>query len=176
MAPTPTLIPGSLGSLTLLRTSGISGRVSVEGMGLDDVEVALTGAAVAIAMTSNGGQYAFAGLTEGTYVVSMMNPNETAYTFETMSTNVVLGDAESNITNFDGTHTRTASVSGVAYIDEAPADKMYTANEPMLPHAGIPVALQGPGVKSGQRRPGRQRQHRVREGHVDRPRRARRLG
>ena len=131
---------------TLLRTSGISGRVSVEGMGLDDVEVVLAGAAEATAMTSGGGQYAFAGLAEGTYVVSMMNPNEAAYSFEETSATIVLGDAESNITNFDGTHTRTASVSGVAYIDEAPADKMYTANEPMLPHAGIPVALQGPGV------------------------------
>ena len=131
---------------TLLRTSGISGRVSVEGTGLDGVEVTLAGAAEATAMTSGGGQYAFAGLAEGTYVVSMMNPNETAYAFETMSATIELGDAESNITNFDGTHTRTASVSGVAYIDEAPADGMYTANEPMLPHAGIPVALQGPGV------------------------------
>ena len=131
---------------TLLRTSGISGRVSVEGTGLDGVEVTLAGAAEATAMTSGGGQYAFAGLAEGTYVVSMMNPNETAYAFETTSATIELGDAESNITNFDGTHTRTASVSGVAYIDEAPADKMYTANEPMLAHAGIPVALQGPGV------------------------------
>ena len=131
---------------TLLRTSGISGRVSVEGMGLDGVEVVLAGAAEATAMTSGGGQYAFAGLSEGTYVVSMMNPNETAYAFEMTSATVVLGDAESNITNFDGTHTRTASVSGMAFIDEAPADKMYTANEPALPHAGIPVALQGPGV------------------------------
>ena len=131
---------------TLLRTSGISGRVSVEGTGLDGVEVVLAGAAEATAMTSGGGQYAFAGLAEGTYVVSMTNPNETAYAFEAMSATIELGDAESNITNFDGTHTRTASVSGVAYIDEAPADKMYTANEPMLPHAGIPVALQGPGV------------------------------
>ena len=131
---------------TLLRTSGISGRVSVEGMGLDGVEVVLAGAAEATSMTSNGGQYAFAGLAEGTYVVSMMNPNETAYSFEMTSATVVLGDAESNITNFDGTHTRTASVTGMAYIDEAPADKMYTANEPALAHAGIPVALQGPGV------------------------------
>ena len=131
---------------TLLRTSGISGRVSVEGMGLDGVEVALTGAAVATAMTSGGGQYAFAGLAEGTYVLNMTNPNETAYTFETTTATIVLGDAESNITNFDGTHTRTASVSGMLFIDEAPADGMYTANEPAFMHAGIPVALQGPGV------------------------------
>ena len=131
---------------TLLRTSGISGRVSVEGMGLDGVEVALAGAAVATAMTANGGQYAFAGLAEGTYVLNMTNPNEVAYTFETTSATIVLGDAESNITNFEGTHTRDASVTGMAYIDEAPADKMYTANEPPLAHAGIPIVLQGPGV------------------------------
>ena len=131
---------------TLLRTSGISGRVSVEGMGLDGVEVVLAGAAEATSMTSGGGQYAFAGLAEGTYVVSMMNPNEAAYAFEETSATIVLGDAESNITNFEGTHTRTASVSGMAFIDEAPADKMYTANEPALAHAGIPVVLQGPGV------------------------------
>ena len=131
---------------TLLRTSGISGRVSVEGMGLDGVEVALEGAAEATAMTSNGGQYAFAGLAGGTYVVNMMNPNETAYTFETTSVVVTLGDAESNITNFEGTHTRTASVSGMAFLDEAPADGMYTANEPPFAHAGIPIILQGPGV------------------------------
>ena len=135
---------------TLLRTSGIAGRVSVEGMGLDGVEVTLAGAAEAAATTSNGGQYAFAGLAEGTYVVSMMNPNETAYSFETMTATVVLGDAESNITNFDGTHTRTASVSGVAFVDEAPADGMRTANEPALAHAGLPVALQGPGVNDVQ--------------------------
>ena len=131
---------------TLLRTSGISGRVSVEGMGLDDVEVVLTGAAEATVMTSGGGQYAFAGLAEGTYVVSMMNPNETAYKFEPMSHTVVLGDAESAIRNFDGTHTRDATISGMAFIDEDPADGMYTANEPPLAHADIPVILQGPGV------------------------------
>ncbi len=131
---------------TLLRTSGISGRVSVEGMGLDGVEVVLAGAAEATHMTSGGGQYAFAGLAEGTYVVNMTNPNETAYTFDETSATIVLGDAESNITNFEGTHTRTASVSGMAFLDEDPADGMYTANEPPFAHAGIPIILQGPGV------------------------------
>ena len=115
-------------------------------MGLDGVEVVLAGAAEATSTTANGGQYAFAGLAEGTYVVGMTNPSETEYSFETMSHTVELGDAESAIRNFDGTHTRTASVSGMAYIDEAPADKMYTANEPALTRAGIPVVLQGPGV------------------------------
>ena len=126
---------------TLLRTSGISGRVSVEGMGLDGVEVALDGAAVATAMTANGGQYAFAGLAEGTYVLTMTNPNADAYTFEMTSTNVVLGDSESNITNFEGTHTRTASVSGVLFIDEVMQDKMLTTGEPSLTEAIAPLVV-----------------------------------
>ena len=131
---------------TLLRTSGISGRVSVEGTGLDGLEVVLAGAAEATATTANGGQYAFAGLAEGTYVVTISGWDEVAYTFETTSATIVLGDTDSNITNFEGTHTRDASVSGKLFIDEAPADGMYTANEPAFMHAGIPVALQGPGV------------------------------
>ena len=126
---------------TLLRTSGISGRVSVEGMGLDGVAVVLAGAAEATKMTANGGQYAFAGLAEGTYVLTMANPDADAYTFETTSANVVLGDSESNITNFEGTHTRTASVSGVLFIDEVMQDKMLTTGEPSLTAAIAPLVV-----------------------------------
>ena len=135
---------------TLLRTAGISGRVSVEGTGLDGVGVTLAGAAGAMSTTSGGGQYSFAGLAAGTYVVSFSNPDEDAYSFDMTQATIALGDSESKIQNFEGTHTRTASVSGMAYIDEAPADKMYTANEPALMHAGLPIALQGPGVNDVQ--------------------------
>ena len=129
---------------TLLRTSGISGRVSLDdGTGLDDVEVVLAGAAEATTMTSNGGQYAFAGLAEGTYVVSMMNPDANAYNFEETSATVVLGDAESNITNFEGTHTRTASISGVLFIDEVMQDKMLTTGEPSITAALAPLVEHG---------------------------------
>ena len=130
----------------LLRTAGIAGRVSVGSIGLDGVEVTLAGAAESTTMTSNGGQYGFAGLAAGTYVVSMSNPNDVAYSFETTSANVELVDNQSAIVNFRGTHTRTASITGMMYLDEAPQDKMYTANEPALAHEGIPLLLQGPGV------------------------------
>jgi len=133
---------------TLLRTAGIAGRVSVEGMGLDGVTVTLAGAAEATATTSNGGQYAFAGLAAGTYVLSISNPDENAYAFadDQLQRTVMLEDDQSAIENFSGTHTRTASVTGMIYLDEAPQDKMYTANEPALEHAGIPLLLQGPGI------------------------------
>ena len=138
---------------TLLRTAGIAGRVSVEGMGLDDVTVTLAGAEDRTTTTSNGGQYSFAGLAAGTYVVSIANPDPVAYDFaeEDMTENVTLTDDQSAIVNFSGTHTRNASVTGMLFIDEAPQDKMYTANEPPLvnpdPTApGMPLLLQGPGI------------------------------
>ena len=131
---------------TLLRTSGISGRVSVEGTGLPNVTVTLAGAAEATYTTKDDGQYAFAGLAEGTYIVSIMNPDETAYAFEEGGTShtVVLGDAMSEIRNFDATHTRTASISGVLFIDEVmPRDKMLTAGEPTIVEALAPLVAAG---------------------------------
>ena len=128
---------------TLLRTSGISGRVSVEGMGIPNVTVTLAGAAEATYTTMDDGQYAFAGLAEGTYVVSMMNPDETAYAFEMTSHTVELGDSESAIRNFDGTHTRTASISGMLFIDEVMQDKMHTAGEPSITAALAPLVAAG---------------------------------
>ena len=128
---------------TLLRTSGISGRVSVEGMGIPNATVTLAGAAEATYTTMDDGQYAFAGLAEGTYVVSMTNPNADAYNFEMTSATIVLGDSESNITNFEGTHTRTASVSGVLFIDEVIQDKMHNAGEPTIVEALAPLVAHG---------------------------------
>ena len=130
----------------LLRTSGISGRVSVEGMGLGGVEVTLSGGEESrSATTDDGGQYSFAGLAAGDYTVSIA-VESAAYVFESMSSDVTLGDDESAIVNFDGAHARTASVSGMAYLDEASKNDMYDEGEHPLAAAGIPVALVGPGV------------------------------
>ncbi|MYH49518.1 MAG: hypothetical protein F4151_08325, partial [Gammaproteobacteria bacterium] len=129
----------------LLRTSGISGRVSVEGMGLDGITVTLSGAADASETTDAGGQYAFAGLAAGDYTVSIAI-DDPAYVFDEMSRDVTVGDDESAIENFDGQHARTASVSGQAFLDELDKNDMMDAGEHPLPAAGIPVALVGPGV------------------------------
>ena len=130
----------------LLRTSGISGRVSVEGMGLGDIEVTLAGGDESrTATTDAGGQYSFAGLAAGDYTVSIAVESD-AYVFESMSADVTLGDDESAIQNFEGAHARTASVSGMVFLDEAAKNDMYDEGEHPLAHAGIPVALVGPGV------------------------------
>ena len=130
----------------LLRTSGIAGRVSVEGMGLGGIEVTLAGGEEAqSAMTDDGGQYNFAGLAAGDYTVSIAVESD-AYVFESMSTDVTVGDDESAIVNFEGMHARTASVSGMVFLDEATKNDMHDEGEHPLAHAGIPVALVGPGV------------------------------
>ncbi len=127
---------------TLLRTAGIAGRVSLDdGMGLDGVTVTLAGAAEATATTANGGQYSFAGLAAGTYVLSIANPDANAYNFaeDEMQKTVMLEDDQSAIVNFSGTHTRTASVSGVLFIDEVDQNKMHDDGEPSVTAALAPL-------------------------------------
>ena len=129
----------------LLRTSGISGRVSVEGMGLDNIAVTLSGAADASTTTDAGGQYAFSGLAAGDYTVSIA-VDDPAYVFDMMSMDRTVGDDDSQIVNFDGQHARTASVSGQLFLDELDKNDMMDAGEHPLPAPGVPVALVGPGV------------------------------
>ena len=129
----------------LLRTSGISGRVSVEGMGLPEIAVTLSGAADASAMTDASGQYAFAGLAAGDYTVSIAVESE-AYVFESMSSDVSVADDATEIVNFEGSHATTAIVSGMLFIDELDNNDAYDEGEAALPAARVPVALVGPGV------------------------------
>ena len=129
----------------LLRTSGISGRVSVEGMGIADIAVTLSGAADATTMTDASGQYAFAGLAAGDYSVSIA-VESAAYVFGSMSSDVTVGDDDAQIANFEGAHATTASVSGMLFIDELTKNDMHDTGEAALPQAGVPVALVGPGV------------------------------
>ena len=134
----------------LLRTAGISGRVSVEGMGLDGILVTMSGDAAATALTADGGQYSFAGLAGGDYKVAIAGWDEAAYSFEMTDAEVPVDDGAAVVQNFDGVHTRTASVSGMLFLDEVNSDGMYTDGEPALAHAGIPLLLQGLGVNDVQ--------------------------
>ena len=130
----------------LLRTAGISGRVSVEGVGLDGITVTLSGDADATETTGDGGQYAFTGLAEGDYNVAIAGWDEAAYNFDVSDVDVPVAQDSSVIQNFDGMHTRTASISGMLYLDEVDANDMHDEGEPPFAQAGIPLLLQGPGV------------------------------
>ena len=135
----------------LLRTSGIAGRVSVEGMGLDGITVTLSGAANDTATTDAGGQYSFVGLAAGDYTVSIAVESD-AYVFASMSSDVTLGDDDPATVNFEGAHARTASVSGQLFLDELDKNDERDAGENPLAQDGIPVALVGPGVNQQQLR------------------------
>ena len=146
----------------LLRTSGISGRVSVEGMGLDSVTVTLSGDDLEedmTSMTDASGQYAIAGLAEGDYTVAISDYDDVSYIFETTSMDVTLGDDDTQIVNFMGMHARTASVTVRLFVDEATKNDVMDADEMTFPTPEIlamvaqlglplqlPIELIGPGL------------------------------
>ncbi len=131
----------------LLRTSGISGRVSVAGMGLDGIAVTLSGAADDSTMTADGGQYSFAGLAAGDYTVTIAVESD-AYVFDSMSEDRTVGDDDSQIVNFEGAHATTASISAMLFIDEGAAGRndMHDEGETAFPSAAMLEALQAGGV------------------------------
>ncbi len=131
----------------LLRTSGISGRVSVEGMGLGEIAVTLSGADDRSTMTDASGQYAFAGLAAGDYTVSIA-VESAAYVFDSMSSDVTVGDDESAIVNFEGAHDTSASLTAMLFIDEGSdgRNNMHDEGEDAFPSAAMVQALQGLGV------------------------------
>ena len=86
----------------LLRTSSITGLVSVDGTGLDRVRVVLTGTVEAETRTMAGGQYAFPGLPAGDYTVAISRFDDSAYTFSTTSVDVALARDEAKIVSFAG--------------------------------------------------------------------------
>lgn len=85
-----------------LRTSSITGLVSVDGWGLDRVRVVLSGAAEAETRTTADGQYVFGGLPAGDYTVAISRFDEDAYTFSTTSKHVALARDEAKIVSFQG--------------------------------------------------------------------------
>ncbi len=151
----------------LLRTAGVSGRVSVEGIGLEGVMVTLSMADAedATAMTDAGGLYAFAGLAAGDYTVAIALSEEqtAAYVFETTSMDVTLEDDMTSIVNFEAEHAATASVTVRLFIDEGDNGRNDDMDEgegafpsaemiEMVAAMGLPlpldqvVSLAGPGV------------------------------
>ena len=130
----------------LLRTSGISGRVSVAGMGIADIAVTLSGAADDTTTTDASGQYAFAGLAAGDYTVSIA-VESAAYVFGSMSETRTVGDDDAQIVNFEGAHDTSASLTAMLFIDEASKNDIYDEGEDAFPSAAMLAALQAAGVQ-----------------------------
>ena len=105
---------------TLLRTAGVSGRVSVNGMGIPGVTVTLTGEEDREPENTNAdGQFGFSGLAAGDYTLTISEYDAVEYAFEpTREFALELDGAE--IMNFTGRALRTATVMGYVTVEDAP--------------------------------------------------------
>lgn len=94
-------------------TYTISGTVTVYGTGtaLEGVTVELTGAATTSATTDSSGNFSFTSRANGTYTVT---PSLTNYTFDPVSTVVVVDGADIANTNFVATSTGGADTYGIS--------------------------------------------------------------
>ena len=140
---------------SMVRSSTISGTVSVEGSGLEGVAVTLSAEGMddMTDETDAAGGYAFGGLGAGTYsvAITLSDDQEAAYNFETTSKEVTVGDNDVGTANFDGEHEASASISGMLFVDEGMNNDMMDEGEHPLPAPGVPVVLVGPDIN--QQRP-----------------------
>ena len=129
---------------SMVQQSSISGVVTVEGAALPGVTVTLGGAGDDTRTTGDDGLYAFLNLGSGTYTVSMANPDSAAYIFDTDPVEVTLGNTDEQSHDFDGDHTREASISGMLFVDEGTKNDLHDEGEYPLAAAGVKVTLVGP--------------------------------
>ena len=95
-----------------LRTAVISGRVAIEGNGLAGVTVNLSGAETRSATTDAAGQYTFAELRAGSYMIAISGYDAEEHEFEQTSWSGSVALGQSVNVPFDGTRLRTAGISG----------------------------------------------------------------
>ena len=144
---------------TRLKRASISGQVYAgENDPVKDVTVTLSGDATGDDMTDDNGEYNFPGLAVGSYTVTMTNPDENAYIFDTPAQDAeIVNNDEFLIVDFAGTHTKTASISGMLFIDEGGQTALaHDAGEPVLDldavlpedMPGLPITLLGPELTS----------------------------
>ena len=103
---------------TYLRTSAITGQVSVEGTGLDDVTVSLQGRGEErTATTNSAGQYTFSELRSGDYSVGITGYDDDLYGFDVTTATVNVALQETATVPFTGILLRTASIEGTVTVE-----------------------------------------------------------
>ncbi len=119
---------------TYLRASGVSGQVSVEGVGLAGVTVSLQGRGEDFTERTNAaGQFMFDKLRKGEYAVAISGYDDDEYGFETTSKTVTVARGETGSVPFEGIALRTAGIKGtVSVAGHGPLD-------------GVTVSLSGKG-------------------------------
>ena len=101
---------------TYIRTASIIGSVTVEGEGIGNVTVRISGMADQATQTDANGQYAFAQLRAGSYTVEVSDFGADVG-FSSPSQSVTLGVGETGAASFDGTYVRTAGIIGRVSIE-----------------------------------------------------------
>ena len=97
----------------MLRTAAIMGQISVEGEGIEDVTVSLSGEGEnQTAMTDESGHYTFSELPAGNFQVGISGYDTDDYSFETTSKNVALALGETATVPFEGILLRTSGIAG----------------------------------------------------------------
>jgi hypothetical protein len=88
---------------TYTRTSSVTGTVTVEGMGLGGIMVALTGTESQSATTGDDGGFSFSGLRAGDYTVEMSGWDPDRYVFDETSESFSVGVGAQMMVDFMGT-------------------------------------------------------------------------
>ena len=150
--------PGISFAGTRLKRASISGQVHAAGDPVANVTVMLSGDADGEDMTDDNGEYNFPGLAIGSYTVTISGWAEAAYIFDApASDTVIVNNDDFLIVDFEGEHTKTASISGMLFIDEGGQTALaHDAGEPVLDldavlpedMPGLPITLLGPELTS----------------------------
>ncbi len=97
---------------TLVRVSAIRGEVSVEGDGLDDVSVQLSGDEEKTTRTDARGRYLFDQLAVGRYSIEISGFEGALYEFDDTRGSVTLGKGDTAMVDFSGEMIRASSILG----------------------------------------------------------------
>jgi len=107
----------------LLRTAGVSGRVTIAGEPMSGVMVTLSGEEDRDPETTNdNGQYGFSGLAAGDYTITLSGYDDAEYEFDPSSVDFSLELDEAGIENFDGRSLRTVAVMGTVTAEGDPLE------------------------------------------------------
>ena len=104
----------------LLRTAGVSGRVTIDGEPMSGLTVTLAGEEDRSGMTNSDGQYAFSGLAAGDYMLTLSGYDTDEYEFDPSMMDIELELDEAAIANFEGRSLRTVVVMGTVSAEGDP--------------------------------------------------------
>lgn len=123
---------------TYIRTASVSGTVTVEGMGLAGIMVALTGTESQTATTGDDGGFSFSGLRMGDYAVEMSGWDPDRYVFENTSESFSLSVGAQQMVEFMGTR---AEYTFQVMIENISPPYAYFPSG----HFAVPVGAEEPG-------------------------------